>query len=96
MKDIFWGDYSIDEKKAIDMIKNGDQHEKRFIFQKIVENSTNILRDLSYFSKDDLKKFLYAYKVSNFNKPFLEKRVEIVKNIFFDEPCHIEELEWRK
>ena len=94
MKEIFWGDYTFDEKDAIKMIKNGSWQEKRFIFQKILQNSKNLLKDLSYFNKDDLRKLLYEYKVPNYNKAYLEKRVKIAKNYFFDEKVDIRELEW--
>ncbi len=94
MKEIFWGDYNIDEKKAIEMIKNGSDYEKRFIFGKIIANSNNIIKDLEYFDKEDLKKLLTNFKVPNFNRDYLAKRVCIAKNYFFDEPCEIRELKW--
>ncbi len=94
MKEIFWGDYKLDEKEAINLIKNGSWQEKKFIFQKILQNSRNLLKDLSYFKKDDLKKLLNEYKIPNFTKEFLEKRVKIAKNFFFGEKVTIRELEW--
>ncbi len=94
MKEIFWGDYNIDEKKAIDMIKNGSDYEKRFMFGKIMANSKNLIKDLEYFDKEDLKKLLTNFKVPNFNRHYLEKRFCIAKNYFLDEPCEIKELKW--
>lgn len=94
MKEIFWGDYNIDEKKAIEMIKNGSEYEKRFIFGKIIANSNNIIKDLEYFDKEDLKELLTNFKVPNFNRYYLGKRVCIAKNYFLDEPCKIKELQW--
>jgi len=95
MQEIFWGDYNIDEKKTIDLIQNGSSNDKRFIFEKIIANSKNIFKDLSYFEKEELKKLLDTVQNPIFNKEFIEKRVKIAKNIFFDEPCYIRELEWR-
>lgn len=94
MKEIFWGDYDIDEKKAIEMIQNGSEYEKRFMFGKIIANSKNIIKDLEYFDKEDLKKLLNDFKIPNFNRHYLEKRVCIAKNYFLDEPCIIKELQW--
>ena len=94
MKEIFWGDYDIDEKKAIEMIRSGSEYEKRFIFGKILANSKNIIKDLEFFNKEDLKKLLDDAKISNFNKEYLQKRLCIAKNYFFDEPCVIKELRW--
>lgn len=95
MREIFWGDYKFDEEDALDMIQSGSWREKRFIFHKILQNSSNLLKDLSYFDRNDLKKLLYEYKVPNFNRAYLQKRLDIAKNYFFDEKVHIKELAWK-
>ncbi len=94
MKEIFWGDYAISEDEIKEMIQNGSDYDKKVLFQKIIANSSDIIKDLSYFKKDDLKKLLYEYKIPTFNKEFIQKRVLIAKRLFFKEPCFIRELEW--
>lgn len=94
MKEIFWGDYRIDEPKAIAMIQNGSDDEKRFLFGKIIANSKNIIKDLGYFKREDLKELLGHYTVPDFNRHYLEKRVCIARNYFLGEPCIIKELTW--
>ncbi len=94
MKEIFWGDYKIDEAKAIEMIRHGNDHEKRFLFGKILANSRNLIKDLEYFERKDLKKLLENAKIYHFNRDYLQKRLCIAKNYFLDEPCVIKELQW--
>ncbi len=97
MKEIFWGDYNIDEKKAIDMIKNGSDYEKRFMFGKILFNSLNLLRDISYFKKEDLKELLEHYEVkSEYKKNYVLKRLNILKKLYLGKDCKIKELQWKK
>ncbi len=94
MKEIFWGDYAIGKDEMKEMIQNGSDYDKKVLFQKIISNSSDMIKDLSYFDKDDLKALLYEYKIPNFNKDYIEKRVKIAKRIFFQESCFIRELEW--
>ena len=94
MKEIFWGDYTIDEAQAIEMIRHGSEEEKRFLFGKILANSKNIIKDMSYFDKEDLRRLVDHTRIGHFNRAYLLKRLCIVKNYFFDEPCIIEELRW--
>ncbi len=94
MKEVFWGDYKIDEQKAIEMIRYGSDYEKRFMFGKILANSRNIIKDLAYFDKEELKRLLESTTISTFNKEYLQKRLCIAKNYFFDDPCIVKELQW--
>jgi len=94
MQEIFWNDYMLDQKDISNIINGSDFQKKKFIFEQILANSTNLIKDLSNFKRDDLKKLLYSYKILNFNRAFLEKRVKIAKNYFFDEKVFIKELAW--
>ncbi len=94
MKEIVWGDYRLDEAEIKRLIGEGDWHEKRFVFHKILQNSRNLLKDLAQFDRDDLKRLLYREKISPFNASFLKKRIDIAKNYFFNEKVRIKELEW--
>ena len=59
MQEIFWGDYDIDEKKAIEMIRSGSEYKKRFMFGKILANSQKnyffdescVIRELRWIQK---------------------------------------------
>jgi hypothetical protein len=54
IKTIFWEyNFSIDDIKL--MASSEDLKKKKFLFEKILLNSTNLLNDLEIFKRDDLK-----------------------------------------
>jgi hypothetical protein len=65
-----------------------------FLYQKIMENSTHLLRDLEVFSRENLRKLQNEYRVPPFKRDFLEKRKKIVDYIFFKKEIDIPELRW--
>jgi len=94
---IFWGDYKIDNKRMIELIKNGSKYEKKFIFGKILFNSSNLLRDIDYFKKEDLIELLSSYELkSSYKKDFALKRLNILKKLYLGKNCKIKELEWKR
>ena len=93
IKDCFW-DYKISENDIIRIVKNGNFNEKMFLFQKIIYNSTEVLRALMIFTEDDLKKLFKEIKIFGFNNDFIQKRKNLVEAIFFDKDVNIGELSW--
>ena len=55
IKDYFW-EYKFDEEKIRNLSKSTDFAEKKFLFGKILVNSTEVLSALGIFKFNDLKK----------------------------------------
>ncbi len=93
IKDCFW-DLNIKDKDVDDILNNDDFRRKKFLFHKILLNSTNLLIDLKLFKKDELKIMVEEFKVPKFNHDYIFRRKNIVEVYFFDKPLLIEELKW--
>ena len=93
LKDCFWEyDFTADDIDKI--IASGDDSEKKFLFGKILANSTWLLKDLKLFLDDGLKSLLNNYTVPEFNSEYLGRRKNIAEFYFFDQELNIEELKW--
>jgi hypothetical protein len=88
MDHLFWNDYKIDK------INLDDKQTRYWLLQRIINNSSNVLKDLQNFKKEEIKEFLYSFKPT-FNKDFVKRRITILKRILFnDKNAVIKELEW--
>ena len=94
IKDCFW-DYKINLDDIENYSNSKDFRIQNFLFEKILWNSQNLLKDLMVFKKKDLKKICSNYKVPNFNKSFIDLRYRIVKQLLLNDKVSIPELEWR-
>ncbi len=65
IKDCFW-DLDFTDKDLADIINSKDI-KKKFLFDKILLNSTNLFIDLKIFNSDDLKILIEKFEVPNFN-----------------------------
>jgi len=61
-----------------------------YIFEKILLNSTKMLKDLTLFPKKDLKELLDNLKISNFNEEYILRRKNLAEVYFFDKELQIE------
>jgi len=88
MDHLFWNDYKIDK------INLDDKQTRYWLLQRIINNSSNVLKDLQNFKKEEIKEFLYSFKPT-FNKDFVKRRITILKRILFnDKNAVVKELEW--
>ncbi len=93
IKDCFW-DLNI-KNQDIDDILNGDNsRRKKFLFCKILLNSTRVLIDLEIFKSNELKQMIEDYKVPKFNYNYIFRRKNIAEIYFFNKPVLVEELKW--
>ena len=93
ISDCFW-DSNITEKD-IDLILNSDDVRKeKYLFEKILINSTELLTDLKLFKKDKLRKLMKEFKVPAFNYDFVFRRKNIAETYFFNAPLLVDELKW--
>jgi len=93
LKDCFW-EYSFTEKDIIDIIKGNDFAKKKFLFRKILLNSTRVLTDLKIFESSELKRMIEEFKVPKFNHDYIFRRHNIVEVYFLNKPLLINELKW--
>jgi len=64
------------------------------LLERILDYSPNGLKDLSKFDKNEFKEFLYSYKPT-FNKKFVNRRINVLKRVLFDDKnVKVKELEW--
>lgn len=96
IQECFW-DYHYTFDQIKEMAESENFKTKKFIFEKILINSHDMISDLkSLFFKDDLKKLVEEYKVPKFNFKYINKRYLLAKYFLKGEKVHIEELEWKK
>lgn len=92
-KDCFW-DLDISEDDVKNIIKHGDEREKKMLFEKILLNSTALFKDLKIFDLNDLGRYLENYKIPKFNSAYAFRRKNLAEVYFFDKPLLIDELKW--
>ena len=93
INDCFW-DSNVTEEDIDTMLHSEDTRAEKYLFEKILINSTNILADLRLFKKDVLKIIMNEYKVPSFNHDYIFRRKNIAEVYFFDEPLLVDELKW--
>jgi len=88
MEHLFWNDYKIEN------LDFSDKKTRLMLLERILNYSPNVLKDLSKFDKSEVKEFLYSYKPT-FNKEFVNRRINVLKRILFDDKnANVKELEW--
>ena len=93
IKECFW-DMQMSSKKIIKIVNGNDLSQKKFLFRKILLNSTRVLNDLKIFNPDDLKVLIEEFRVPQFNYDYIFRRHNIVEVYFLDKPLLIDELKW--
>jgi len=94
IRECFW-EYHFSPQNLLDIAQGNHEQEQRFLFGKIFENSTDVLKALEIFPEGVLFKLLKAYKIQRFNHCFLERRLKTLKFHFLKEQVSIPELEWQ-
>jgi len=93
IKDCFW-EFKL-TMQDIDTIINGvNIDKKKFLFEKILLNSTNLLNDLAIFKQNDLIILIENYQVPKFNYEYNFRRKNSAEVYFLDKPLLIDELKW--
>ena len=64
------------------------------LFEKILLNSTSLLKDLMLFDRNQLKILLENYKLPKFNAEYAFRRKNMADVFFFDKPLLVDELKW--
>ena len=93
LKDCFW-EYDFTYNDIMRIIDGSDWRKKSFLFEKILLNSTKMIKDLKLFKATDLKKLIENYKIPQFNKEYVFKRKNIAEVYFLGKELLINELKW--
>lgn len=94
IRECFW-EYHFTPQNLVDIASGNQEREQLFLFGKIFENSTDVMKALEIFPEVVLFKLLRAHKISRFNHRLLERRLKTLKYHFLKEQVSIPELEWR-
>ncbi|MEA2103779.1 MAG: hypothetical protein U9P79_03950 [Candidatus Cloacimonadota bacterium] len=95
IKDCFW-DYDFTLEQIIKIAKTEDFRMKKFLFEKILLNSHDMIRSLKIlFTQEDLIKLVDSFKVPEFNFKYIKHRYLIAKYFITGEKVNIPELEWK-
>jgi hypothetical protein len=92
-RECFWV-FTFTESEIYIMARRGTDREKLFLFSKLIENSSDLLKALAIFSPGDQQKLINTYKVPSFNSFFLEKRHKILRYFINNENVDIPQLRW--
>ncbi len=92
-KECFW-DYTFSDEEILALANSENIRKKKYLFEKILLNSTEMLQDLEIFKKDDLKILIAEFKVSNFNYDYIFRRKNIAEVYFLDKELLVDELRW--
>ncbi|WP_417913111.1 hypothetical protein [Candidatus Electronema sp. TJ] len=93
IQECFW-EYKMTAEDILGLAKKGSDQEKYFLFTKILENATDVLKSLSVFAPSDQQDMLRRYIPPKFNCFFLERRYKILKYFLLNEQTDIPELRW--
>jgi len=93
IQDCFW-DYNMTEEDIIALSQSSDFREQKFLFGKILVNSTQLLKSMEIFSKKDLERLIIDYRVSAFNHDYIARRKNMLEYYFLGKPLTINELKW--
>jgi len=93
LKECFW-EYNFTSSDIENMAKSNDKREMKFLFGKILENSTKMLGSLEVFDQHSLKTLIKEYGVPTFNRDYISRRLNILEYYFLDKPLTINELKW--
>jgi hypothetical protein len=94
LKEIFW-DYNFTQTEIEDILNGEDFQKKKFLFEKILLNSKNMILELSHFSRGDLKYLLENFQPGNFNREYVLRRKSMAETYFFDKPMLLPEFQWK-
>ncbi len=94
IRECFW-EYHFTPEDLMKIASGNNERELQFLFGKIFENSTNVLKALRIFPDITLFKLIQNQSPSHFKHSFLERRLKILKFHFLKEKVSIPELEWQ-
>lgn len=92
-KECFW-EYSMSDEDIKRLAMSDNPQEQKFIFEKILLNSSAMFRDLKLFEQKLLKGLIDGYQVPTFNHDYAFKRKNMAEVYFLNKPLLVDELRW--
>jgi len=93
LKECFW-EYNFTEEDIISIAKSQNRQEQMFLFTKILENATELIKSMKIFDKNDLEYLIESYNLPTFKRDYMARRLNIIEYYFLDKPLTINELKW--
>lgn len=93
IQECFW-EMHMSAKNIQSILASDDLTQKKFLFRKILLNSSRLLTDLQLFDTDTLKLLIESFKIPTFNHDYIFRKHNIVEVYFLDKPLRIDELTW--
>ncbi len=78
----------MDGDGLVAIFEKNNPAEKRFLFTKMFVNSTNVLKVLEIFPLGEIKQFLDEFRATHYNREYLQRKRDIVRNVMLNEPVH--------
>ncbi|PTN33811.1 hypothetical protein C6366_14075 [Desulfonatronum sp. SC1] len=93
LRECFWGDYKLSAQDLLHRLDVGDPGFERFLFSKIIENSSHPSRHLrTLFAPRIMNELLQRHLTQSGNKP----RVRLVAANLTDKHNLVPELQWNR
>lgn len=93
VKECFW-DLQITPVDIHEILSGNDTGKKKLLFEKILHNSTQLFKDISLFSREDMEMICKDFKIPQFNNAFIARRKNMVDVYFFNKQLTVDELRW--
>ena len=94
LKDCVW-DYNISEDELQNIALGTDTKKKQWLFNRIVYNSHDKMRDLSVFAERDLRNLFDNFKLSS-RFGLSRDSFTALRNTMLNERQYIEKFQWKK
>lgn len=93
LKDCFW-DYNFKSSDIESMASSDDEKEKKFLFGKLLGNSTQMLKNMEIFDKNSLRYMIEEYQIPTFNHDYIARRLNMLEYYFLNKTLTVSELKW--
>ena len=95
LRECFWDtDFSGDD--ILDIAAGSDERRKAQVFEKILLNSSHMLRDLELFPAGELRPLLQNYQLPQFNYEHAFRRKNLAEVYYLKSELKIPELQWKR
>lgn len=92
-KECFW-EYRLSNDEIKSLASSSNLKEQKFLFEKILLNSSAMFSDLKMFDSRQLKALIEGYQVPSFNYEYAFKRKNMAEVYFLNKPLVVDELRW--
>jgi len=95
LRECFW-DTNFSGDDIRDIAAGSDERRKAQVFEKILLNSSHMLRDLELFPADELRYLLQNYQLPQFNYEHAFRRKNLAEVYYLKSELKIPELQWKR